>query len=94
MKKHLEVSDPTSCLNRAESDEPVFVLLARDVVAPAAIEYWAFHRCANGKNSPGDRQIVEALTLAQQMRNWRTQALLNKEADRIDAPRSGEKAGK
>ena len=90
MKKYLEVSEPTSCLSRAEPDEPVFVLLARDIVAPAAIEYWVFHRCANGKNNPGDAQIIEALTLAGQMRNWRRQKLLEREADRI-ANQQGDK---
>ena len=71
MRKDLELSDPSSCLNRAKDDEPVFVLLARDFVAPSTIEYWAFHRCVNGKNQPGDPQIVDALALAQRMREWK-----------------------
>ena len=33
--------DPTSCLNKACTEEPVFLLRANDPVAAAAIRHWA-----------------------------------------------------
>lgn len=71
MIKHLEVSNPHSCLNRARDDEPVFVLLGRDICAPEVIEEWVRLRVESAKNSMTDPQIKEALDLADQMRAWR-----------------------
>lgn len=36
-----ELREPTSCLNRAEHDEPVFVLRANDPLFAATIRLWA-----------------------------------------------------
>ncbi len=41
MKKIDEISDPSSCINKADNDEPVFVLRANDPLAPAVVDYWA-----------------------------------------------------
>jgi hypothetical protein len=38
--KKFEVSDPTSCLNKAADDEPVFVLRAHDRTAAQAVRWW------------------------------------------------------
>lgn len=35
------LADPDSCLNRSADDEPVFLLCARDLFAPGAVEAWA-----------------------------------------------------
>jgi hypothetical protein len=67
MRKELELSTPTSCLNRARSDELVFVLLGRDICAAETIRYWAMKRVLLRKNSEHDSQIVEAIALADQM---------------------------
>lgn len=67
MLKHKEQTDPTSCLSRARQDEMIFVLLARDAAAPAAIRFWAAERLRLGKNAAGDEQIVEALACAAAM---------------------------
>lgn len=68
MRKTQELSDPTSCLNKARPDEILFVLLARDAAAPVAIESWVAERLRLGKNQPADAQITEALAAADAMR--------------------------
>ncbi len=60
MRKRDELSDPTSCLNRARDDEWTFVLLGRDAAAPAAVRAWIEERIRLGKNCRDDPQIVEA----------------------------------
>jgi hypothetical protein len=67
MLKRLELSDPKSCFNRARDDERLFVLLGRDVAAPAAIRAWIAERIRLGKNQPGDAQIREAEACADLM---------------------------
>jgi hypothetical protein len=61
MRKHEEISDGSSCFNRAKSDEFLFVLLGRDRAAPAAVRAWIEERIRLGKNTPDDPQIIEAL---------------------------------
>lgn len=60
MRKRDELSDPTSCMNRAKDYEWTFVLLGRDVAAPAAVAAWIKERIRLGKNKPTDSQILEA----------------------------------
>lgn len=60
MIKREELSDPNSCMNRAEDGDMTFVLLGRDPAAPAAIHAWVQARIQLGKNVPGDAQITEA----------------------------------
>jgi hypothetical protein len=66
--KLLEIANPHSCLNKANADELLFILLARDPAAPVAIEAWVAERIRLGKNEPGDAQIAEALGCAMRMR--------------------------
>ena len=67
MIKLEELTDPNSCMNRAEPNEMTFVLLARDVCAPSTIRFWCSMRIASGKNVAGDTQILEALRCADYM---------------------------
>ena len=67
MRRSDEVIHPFSCFNRAREDELVFVLLGRDVAAPAAIRAWVKERIKYGKNQPEDLQIIEALSTAGKM---------------------------
>jgi hypothetical protein len=64
MIKVEELSNPNSCMSRAAAQEMVFVLLARDAAAPAAILAWVAERVRLGKNSINDDQIKEALHCA------------------------------
>jgi uncharacterized protein (UPF0147 family) len=72
MRKNCELTDPRSCLNRAEQTELIFVLLARDVSAPAAIRAWCRDRIRRGKNKRSDPQICEARAIATLMEKERS----------------------
>ena len=54
-------------MSRARDDEMSFVLLGRDVAAPAAIRAWIIERIRLGKNMPDDPQILEAKACARAM---------------------------
>jgi len=71
MMKFLEYHDPDSCWNRADHNEIVFVLLARDAAAQMAIQAWCEERIRLGKNKPGDPQILEALECSSRMAEQR-----------------------
>jgi hypothetical protein len=64
MLKSDEIEHTESCFNKARDDERLFVLLARDPAAPAAIRAWVAERVRLGKNHLLDDQIVEALECA------------------------------
>lgn len=74
MRKKDEISKPGTCLAHAHPDEMVFVLLSRDVAAPATIRFWAAERLRLGKNVESDPKIREALDIARVMevegRQW------------------------
>ena len=61
MRKRDELSDPNSCLNRAMPNEPLFVLLGRDVAAVPTVRFWIAERIKLGRNKLDDEQILEAL---------------------------------
>ena len=74
MRKKDELSNPVSCMSRAEPDEMTFVLLGRDSAAPYAIRMWVRERVRSGKNKVHDPQIVEALACADTMERERMRA--------------------
>ena len=57
-----------ACLDKAEADEPLFTLLARDASAPFLVEMWADMR--EMRDGPTD-QVEEARECARKMRLWR-----------------------
>lgn len=71
MLKAEETANPQSCWNKGRHDERMFVLLARDEAAPAAIRVWCAERIRLGKNQPGDPQIEEAMLCAALMEDER-----------------------
>jgi hypothetical protein len=56
------------CYEAAAPDEPMFVLLARDRLAPAVIRAWANRREALGEDPI---KVAEARACADQMEVWR-----------------------
>lgn len=56
------------CYTNADPDEPMFVLLARDRMAPALIEMWADLREHHGEDPA---KVKEARDCATAMRAWR-----------------------
>lgn len=71
MKAKHELADLGSCINRALPDEMTFVLLARDMAAPAAIRAWCAERIKLGLNSAFDEQIGEAQAIIYRMEKSR-----------------------
>lgn len=65
MRKDRELIE--GCMAKAKDDEMTFVLLGRDVAAPATIRFWVNERIRLGKNVAEDPQIVEALECAKIM---------------------------
>lgn len=71
------IRNPDSCLNRAEFDEPVFVLRASDPCAALVVEQWAHLYQHQKAISQGDRltqdqhaKFEDALDVAARMRTW------------------------
>lgn len=59
-----------NCYAKAAPDEPMFVLLARDVVAPNTILAWIEARSKRVSSTDAE-QIAEALECAAAMIRWR-----------------------
>lgn len=58
------------CYASAQEDEPIFVLLARDPLAPKLVRQWAANRSAMTGLSD---KVIEALRAADQMEEWRAE---------------------
>lgn len=82
MKKEDEQNQRDSCLNKAYADEYIFVILARDPAAQAAIRAWTIERIKLGLNDPVQAQLVEAFDLSVQMQIQRPEIRARLEADK------------
>jgi len=67
MLKKDELECPTSCLNKAADDEPIFVLRAHDELAPMVVRHWAM--LAKASKVP-HAKWSEAEHLAAKMEQW------------------------
>jgi hypothetical protein len=56
------------CYQNAEPDEPMFILLARDRMAPDLVKLWAQLRETDGEDPA---KVQEARDCAEAMRKWR-----------------------
>jgi hypothetical protein len=55
------------CYEKAAPDEPMFILLGRDPMAPYLVELWASMREADGEDPA---KVLEARQCAAAMRGW------------------------
>lgn len=69
MKRKDEISSLTSCLNKADDDEPIFVLRANDPLAPSCVRNWAYEAEETGEHE--SEKIHGARKLANDMETWR-----------------------
>lgn len=67
MKKNEELANPNSCLNRAEEDEPIFVLRANDPLAPSVIRSWTILSVQNHLHTD---KLTAAVQLAEKAEEW------------------------
>lgn len=77
MKKRLELANPHSCFNRAEPDEPIFVLRSSDPIGPQTVRLWA----TMATLSHSAAKVEEAMMFADEMEKWRNESGYN------DAPK-------
>jgi len=66
MNKRDNLTNPNSCLNKAAALEPIFVLRAKDPLAPMTIRHWV---TMNVEIQPQDK-LQKALNLAEEMEEW------------------------
>lgn len=74
--KDENILNPNTCWNRAEPDEPIFVLRANDPAAPVTVVMWAARYLIDkgGMRNMTPAQIEkyhDAMGLAKLMRDWR-----------------------
>jgi hypothetical protein len=70
MLKKFERQDANSCWNKADEDEPTFVLLGRDIAIIPVIQYWIRLRISQGKNKENDSQITEAREFIEKIKKY------------------------
>ncbi len=78
MRKRDELADPDSCLGRAEDDEPLFILRAKDGLSSTTVRAWADYAAKSGLHER--EKIDEARMCADTMDNWRTSKGYDREA--------------
>ena len=76
MLKSDELLTPTSCLNKASDEEPLFVLRANDPSAPGTVRSWASYyfnrkKMAGQWDDKTQNKYYEAMALADQMKKWK-----------------------
>ncbi|EKV31891.1 hypothetical protein C882_2955 [Caenispirillum salinarum AK4] len=64
---HVERNNPNGVLRSCHPEEPVFCLVASDVVAQEVVEFWAFNALRNGAKP---QKVDDALTVARAMAAW------------------------
>jgi len=57
----------TGCLAKAAGDEPLFILRAKDMLAPGVVRVWVHYARASGVP---EEKLNEALELAERMERW------------------------
>lgn len=68
MTKAELLADPESCWNKAEDDEPVFVVLGRDPAAGDTVRYWATLSSHAGYHR--QEKIHDAIEDAEALDEW------------------------
>jgi hypothetical protein len=76
MRKSEELTNPKSCLSKAKDDEIVFVLLARDPAAQAAIITWMDERVRLGLNTYQDQKLIDASETSTAMQKQRLHGIV------------------
>jgi hypothetical protein len=70
MTKRELIEDPQSCLNNTGDEEPVFLLRARDVLAPKVVRLWV--TLLKMETDEHNEKASQAYTLSNQMLTWQT----------------------
>lgn len=85
MRKGAEIDNLESCLNKAEEDEPLFVLRANDPLAPDIVREWARMYDTEKRNlgiTQGQMdKHNEALDIADRMEDWKRDQRLRQQKE-------------
>lgn len=74
--KKEELANPNGCLGKAADDEPIFVLRAKDALAPLVVRMWAELAEYHGQpaeNNAFTAKLEEARELANKMIMWQNE---------------------
>ena len=74
MLKREELATPTSCINKAAPDEPVFVLRGKDLCSAYAVRQWANVAEQGGHHGP--EKIAHARAWADEMEAYAHRAAI------------------
>ena len=88
MLKKLERSTENSCWNKAKEDEPIFILLGRDIATNCAILEWMKLRILYGKNTKDDPQILEAREFIEKVRDYQIKLAEERSNQHIEPKKS------
>lgn len=66
-KSHATKNEGLTTIEKADPDEPLFVLRAQDILAPEVVRDWA-HRARAANVDPA--KVVDALNIADRMEEW------------------------
>ena len=80
MNKRENKEGPDSCWNKADDDETLFILLARDEAGPETVNFWCDERIRLGLNKETDLKIHSARRIARQMKEEFQQRKARREA--------------
>jgi hypothetical protein len=89
MLKRLERLTTNSCWNKADEEEPIFVLLGRDKTIVPVISYWIMMRIASGKNKHDDPQIQEAREFIEKVKKYQIDRAEAKAYEHVKCPKCG-----
>ena len=70
MTRSENLSDPNSCFNKANNDEPIFVLRAKDLTSIQVIAYWIHLRIQSKMNTRLDTKMQNARELMAEMEKY------------------------
>lgn len=70
MNRQENMNNPNSCLNKADADEPLFILRAKDPIAPLVVRAWAM--LSQQLRAHSGQKCYEAVIVAEDMEEWRT----------------------
>ena len=80
---------PIDCYAKAEPDEPIFILLARDIIGSDTVRAWAYARIAQ-TGDPRDAKAIQAFEISVAMDEWRNDRISARKraasGDREDKP--------
>ena len=71
-KRHATKNEGLSAVEKADPDEPLFVLRGQDILAPEIVREWAHRLRVSGGDAA---KVIDALNIADRMEEWQVKKL-------------------